>query len=119
VHAAVTVARRRDIDISALAADAIGNLHDEQPNRAAQTLVRPSIAVYANRRLRQVVIEHLIGKVGTESGIGREATIYITLCWHTTRRCRSEGRDYSSFNGSNLSPSRTPLREQFDSAAAR
>jgi PAS domain S-box-containing protein len=53
--------KREDIDLSALAAEVIDELRNQEPNRVVQCTIQPGLIVWGDARLLRIVLDNLLG----------------------------------------------------------
>jgi PAS domain S-box-containing protein len=53
--------KRENIDLSAIAAEVINELHTQEPSRTVQCIIQPGLIVWGDGRLLHIVLDNLLG----------------------------------------------------------
>jgi signal transduction histidine kinase len=93
---------RQEIDLSALAGEVLAELRRDQPDRAADCIVRPGMVAYADRALVRLLLENLLGNAWKYTARAAATRIEVGC-----RSSAGEAAYYIADNGIGLTPDAT------------
>ncbi|MGZ5050294.1 MAG: sensor histidine kinase [Methylobacter sp.] len=74
--------KREEVDLSAVAAEVVEELHRQEPERNVQCTIQQGLAVWGDARLLRIVLDNLLGNAWKFTGKRSEARIEFSKAMH-------------------------------------